>query len=56
MTHDRLLLFTGNANPELAAEIAGNLDVALGNSSVKRFADGEIYLQIRKTFAAAMFS
>jgi len=48
MTHDRLLLFTGNANPELAGEIAGHLDMQLGNCMVKQFQDGEIYLQIQE--------
>jgi ribose-phosphate pyrophosphokinase len=48
MTHDRLLLFTGNANPALAAEIAGHLDMEVGNCLVKQFADGEIYLQIQE--------
>jgi len=48
MTHDRLLLFTGNANPQLGAEIAGHLDMELGRSMVKQFADGEIYLQIQE--------
>jgi ribose-phosphate pyrophosphokinase len=48
MTHDRLLLFSGNANPELAEEIAAHLDMRLGNCMVKQFADGEIYLQIQE--------
>jgi ribose-phosphate pyrophosphokinase len=48
MTHDRLLLFTGNANPALAAEIASHLDMEVGNCQVKQFADGEIYLQIQE--------
>ena len=48
MTHDRLLLFTGNANPELATEIASHLDMEVGNCMVKQFADGEIYLQIQE--------
>ena len=48
MTHDRLLLFTGNANPELATEIAAHLDMEVGRSNVKQFADGEIYLQIQE--------
>jgi len=48
MTHDRLLLFTGNANPELANEIAGCLDMQLGQCIMRQFADGEIYLQIQE--------
>ena len=48
MTHNSLLLFTGNANPELAREIAHHLGMELGRCMVNRFADGEIYLQIQE--------
>jgi ribose-phosphate pyrophosphokinase len=53
MTHDRLLLFSGNANPNLAKEIAGHLDMQVGRSMVKQFADGEIYLQIQENVRGA---
>jgi ribose-phosphate pyrophosphokinase len=53
MTHDRLLLFTGNANPELATEIAGHLEMQVGNCMVKQFSDGEIYLQIQENVRGA---
>jgi ribose-phosphate pyrophosphokinase len=53
MTHDRLLLFTGNANPPLAAEIAAHLDMPLGNCMVQQFSDGEIYLQIEENVRGA---
>jgi ribose-phosphate pyrophosphokinase len=48
MTHDRLLLFAGNANPQLAHEIAHHLGMQVGDCQVKQFADGEIYLQIHE--------
>src|ERR1039458_1267571 len=48
MIHDRLQLFTGNANPELAASIAEHLGTGLGKCMVKQFSDGEIYLQIQE--------
>ena len=48
MTHDRLLLFTGNANPALATEIASYLSMPVGDCMVRQFADGEIYLQIQE--------
>jgi ribose-phosphate pyrophosphokinase len=48
MTHDRLLLFSGNANPVLAAEIATHLEMQLGKLMLRQFADGEIYLQIQE--------
>jgi ribose-phosphate pyrophosphokinase len=53
MTHDRLLLFSGNANPDLAKEIARHLDMEVGCSMVKQFADGEIYLQIQENVRGA---
>lgn len=42
----RLKLFTGNANPELAQEIADYLGVHIGEAKVKRFSDGEISVAI----------
>jgi ribose-phosphate pyrophosphokinase len=48
MNHDRLQIFTGNANPELAYEIGEALDMELGRAMIKQFADGEIYLQIQE--------
>ena len=41
-----LKLFTGNANPELAQEIAEYLGVKLGAAKVQHFSDGEISLII----------
>jgi ribose-phosphate pyrophosphokinase len=48
MSHDRLKVFTGNANPALAAEICSYLGRKLGEASVRTFSDGEIYLQIQE--------
>lgn len=42
----RLKIFSGNANPELAKEIADYLGVHLGDSKVKSFSDGEISVAI----------
>ena len=39
-------LFTGNANPVLAGEIAGYLNLPLGKISVGRFNDGEVMVEI----------
>jgi ribose-phosphate pyrophosphokinase len=44
----RFCLFTGNANPELAAEIAKVLDTPLGEARVSRFSDGETFCEIRE--------
>src|SRR3972149_4172702 len=40
------MVFTGNANPALAAEIAGHLGIALGAASIGRFSDGEVTVEI----------
>jgi len=53
MTHDRLQLFTGNANPELAQEIGQALGMDLGRAMIRQFADGEIYLQIQENVRGA---
>jgi ribose-phosphate pyrophosphokinase len=44
----RFCLFTGNANPDLAAEIAKVLDTPLGEARVSRFSDGETFCEIRE--------
>ncbi len=46
LERDRLRVFSGSANPALAAQICGHLNAPVGKSSSRTFADGEIYLQI----------
>lgn len=46
--HKKLKIFTGNANPALAAEICEYLGVPLGDSQVTRFSDGEIQVHINE--------
>jgi hypothetical protein len=41
-------IFSGNANPALAAEIAKHLDLRLGNITVGRFSDGEVNVQVNE--------
>ena len=41
-----LMVFTGNANPELARTIARHLDIPLGIAAVGVFSDGEISVEI----------
>ena len=53
MSHDRLQLFTGNANPALSQEIAEGLNTTLGACTVRQFADGEIHLQIQENVRGA---
>lgn len=43
-----LTLFTGNANPSLAQEIAQNLNIPVGKAHVGRFSDGEIAIEIQE--------
>lgn len=42
----RMKLFTGNANPCLAKEIADYLGISVGNATVSHFSDGEISVAI----------
>ena len=46
------VLFTGNANPVLAHEIAGHLGVELGKAAVGRFSDGEVDVEINQNVRA----
>jgi ribose-phosphate pyrophosphokinase len=48
MTHpaESLMVFTGNANPRLAAEVARHLNIPLGRMTVGRFSDGEVMVEI----------
>ncbi|MFN7097319.1 MAG: ribose-phosphate pyrophosphokinase [Gammaproteobacteria bacterium] len=41
-----MILFSGNANPVLAQQIAAHLKMPLGNAMVGRFSDGEIMVEI----------
>lgn len=43
-----LMVFSGNANPELTAEIASILGVPVGDAMVSQFSDGEINIEIRE--------
>ena len=44
----KLMLFSGNANPELANEVAKSLRIKLSDSLVSTFSDGEINIEIRE--------
>ncbi|KAF7083061.1 hypothetical protein CFC21_086878 [Triticum aestivum] len=45
----RLRIFSGTANPSLAQEIASYMGLELGKINIKRFADGEIYVQLQES-------
>ena len=50
VTHGKdIKLFTANSNPKLAAEIADQLKIRVGESSVGLFSDGEIFVNIGET-------
>jgi len=49
----RLKIFSGNANPALAEEIAEYLGVSLGEAQVSRFSDGEIQCKINESVRGA---
>ena len=46
------VLFTGNANPALAREIASQLGVELGRALVGRFSDGEVRIEVQQNVRA----
>ncbi|PSR18528.1 phosphoribosylpyrophosphate synthetase [filamentous cyanobacterium CCP3] len=47
--NNRLKLFSGSANVDLAREVARYLGLDLGPMVRKRFADGELYIQIQES-------
>lgn len=49
----RLKIFTGNANPALAEEIAGHIGIAVGDGEVFRFSDGEVNVKIGESVRGA---
>ncbi|MCZ6526207.1 MAG: ribose-phosphate pyrophosphokinase [Gammaproteobacteria bacterium] len=46
MSLSNVMLFSGNANPKLALEIASYLNLPLGKITVGRFSDGEVMTEI----------
>ena len=41
-----MMVFTGNANPVLAQEVASHLGIELGRADVGRFSDGEVMVEL----------
>ncbi|WP_026199837.1 ribose-phosphate diphosphokinase [Lamprocystis purpurea] len=48
MPASHMMVFAGNANPELAAEIANHLNLSLGKAVVGQFSDGEVMAEIQE--------
>jgi len=46
VSYDSLMVFTGNANPKLAADVAQRLHIHLGRAKVGRFSDGEVMVEL----------
>ncbi len=46
---NRMMIFTGNANPALAKAVATHLNLPLGKAVVDRFSDGEIMVEIHES-------
>ena len=46
MTDSSMMVFAGNANPQLAQEIATHLHMSLGKVIVGRFSDGEVMVEV----------
>jgi ribose-phosphate pyrophosphokinase len=49
----RLMLFSGRANPELAANIGAKLGVELGPVTLKTFSNGEVYCRFEESIRGA---
>jgi ribose-phosphate pyrophosphokinase len=49
----RLMLFSGRANPNLAARIGARLGVELGNVTLKTFTNGEVYCRYEQSVRGA---
>jgi ribose-phosphate pyrophosphokinase len=43
-----MMVFSGNANPQLTTDIAGYLDIPLGKAAVGQFSDGESMVEIQE--------
>ena len=46
MPYGSLMVFTGNANPKLAADVVRRLGISLGSATVGRFSDGEVNVEL----------
>lgn len=46
VSNGNMMVFTGNANPVLAQEVATHLGIELGRANVGRFSDGEIMVEL----------
>lgn len=47
-SYKNIKIFSGNANPSLTKAIADFLELPLGEATVKRFSDGEVWVEIQE--------
>ncbi len=48
-----MMVFSGNANPELARKVAEPLRLPLGDATVSKFSDGEVFVEINDNVRGA---
>src|SRR6187397_3271321 len=46
MANERMMVFTGSANPRLAHDVVRHLNIRIGRATVGRFSDGEVMVEI----------
>ena len=46
---EEILVLSGTDNPQLAKDVVDNLGIKLGNMQIRKFADGETFVQIEET-------
>ena len=51
--HKRLMLFSGRSNPALGERIAEHLGIELGQSTLKTFTNGEVYVRYEESIRGA---
>jgi len=49
------LVFSGNSNRTLAQGIVSKLGIRLGDATVSKFSDGEIFVRINESVRGGMF-
>ena len=53
VTKKRIELYTGRSHPDLAAEVCGDLDINLGETNLRNFADGQIHCRYGESIRGA---
>ena len=48
MADGNMMVFAGNAHPQLALNVVGHLGLALGKAVVGRFSDGEVMVELQE--------